>query len=140
MKYAICLILCTFASSAFADQKYSYDQFLKAVREVETGSWAGKGEGAKGDNGDAIGPFQIHKGYWKDATDHDPRIGGSYADCKGYDYSLKIVKAYLDRYCRDAVQKGNWERASRIHNGGPEGDMKASTLPYWQKVKAKLQK
>lgn len=134
------LILFVLVSSVFAaERKYSYSQLLDAIRAVESQGQPNNGIGAKGDGGAALGPFQIHKVYWKDATDHDPRIGGTYEDCKGYEYSLKVVRAYFDRYCRDAVSSGNWEKVSRIHNGGPNGDTKQSTKAYWLRVKAKLE-
>lgn len=135
------LFLLTFVSSVFAAaQKYSYSQLLDAIRAAESEGQPNNGIGAKGDGGAALGPFQIHKKYWKDATEHDPRIGGTYADCKGYDYSLKVVKAYFDRYCRSAVSSGNWEVVSRIHNGGPDGATQQSTKAYWLRVKAKLER
>jgi hypothetical protein len=88
-----------------------------------------------GDNGKAIGPFQIHKAYWQDSG-----VRGSYSQCTNYDYSLKVVTAYLNRYAPDAVKSNDFEKLARIHNGGPQGHKKQATLGYWAKVKKALDK
>ena len=54
---------------------------------------------AVGDGGNAIGPFQISKQYWKIAKDFDPSLtanGETYQNCKGPGselYSMKIMQA-----------------------------------------------
>lgn len=108
---------------------------LKALHKVETG---GKLGAIKGDDGAALGPFQIHKAYWKDATEFDKKIGGSYSDCADYNYSVKIVNAYMSRYAKKYISNGNFEAIARIHNGGPNGHNISATLGYWQKVKKHL--
>ena len=93
-----------------------------------------------GDDGKAIGPYQIWEPYWFDATEHDPSIGGSYLDCYNKDYSKKVVLAYRDRYATQS-RLGHHptdEDRSRIHNGGPNGHKKPSTAKYWTKVKTQL--
>ncbi len=135
------LFLLTFVSGVFAAaQKYSYSQLLDAIRAVESEGQPNNGIGAKGDGGAALGPFQIHRRYWKDATDNDATIGGTYEDCKGYEYSLKVVKSYFRKYCSSAVARGDWETVSRIHNGGPQGATIQSTKAYWSRVKIKLER
>lgn len=90
-----------------------------------------------GDNGRAIGPFQIWKSYWQDAVEHDKNIGGRYEDCKNEDYARRIVLAYWDRYApADATD----EQLARIHNGGPKGHKLKATLKYWAKVKKEMNK
>ena len=73
-----------------------------------------------------IGPLQITYGCWQDATEHNPDIGGRYADCHNLDYSLAIFRSYMDRYARGMtdVQK------ARIWYGGPKGCHKNYTLGY----------
>ena len=112
---------------------YDVDRILTAIRTVETGDHPDPAN-AVGDKGKAIGPYQIHRVYWQDAIDFDPSIGGVYTDCKNEAYARKIVIAYLTRYCK------NWndETVSRIHNGGPKGASKTSTVKYWNKVKNNL--
>ena len=105
------------------------DRILDAIRTVETGGCKNP-SAAIGDGGKAIGPFQIHLCYWQDAIEYDPSMGGTYSDCKSRAYSQKVVVAYLSRYAP------NWEpqTVARIHNGGPKGHRRSSTLPYWAKV------
>lgn len=110
------------------------DSLVDAIRQVETGGEADPAN-AVGDNGKAIGPFQIHRSYWADAVEHDPSIGGTYADCKNESYARRIVKAYLNRY---APKGATIQDLARIHNGGPKGHRKGSTKAYWAKVQKEL--
>jgi hypothetical protein len=112
---------------------FNPDEILTAIRKVETGGCKDPSN-AVGDGGKAIGPLQIHYSYWKDAVEFDPSIGGKYSDCKSEAYARKIVIAYWTRYAP------NWsfETLSRVHNGGPTGHKKTSTLDYWRKVQKKL--
>ena len=89
----------------------------------------------KGDNGAARGPFQIHFKYWQDAIQYDKTIGGTYADCDNYDYSVKVVTAYLNRYGKAYLLSNNYEALARIHNGGPNGYKDTKTIHYWNKYK-----
>lgn len=107
------------------------EKFLAAVRQVES---SGK-DNLVGDNGAAIGPYQIHKAYWKDAVEFDKSIGGKYEDCFNHEYAKKVVKAYLRRY---APKDASYETLARIHNGGPRGGSKTATIGYWKKVKRVL--
>lgn len=96
---------------------------------------------AVGDGGKAIGAFQIHIGYWKDAVAFDKTLGGTYHDCFNPDYARRVVKAYLARY---APAGASMETMARIHNGGC-GIMKKkgtkawhNTTAYWNKVRKRL--
>lgn len=129
--FTLC-VSCT-CSSASGDAP-SKIRFLEAVRRVETGGMPNRGENAKGDGGKAIGSFQIHYNCWVDAVLYDATIKGKYLDCNGYEYSVKIVDAYLRRYASKAYKNGDWETCSRIWNGGPRGPEKKSTIKYWQRV------
>ena len=114
----------------------SQQNLLDAICQVESNC----SSDAVGDNGNAIGPYQIWYVYWQDAIEHRPEIGGSYNDCVNKEYSEKIVSAYWDRYAtkkRLGRVVTNQDRA-RIHNGGPNGYKKVSTLKYWRKVQWKL--
>lgn len=82
----------------------------------------------------AIGPFQIHKNCWIDATEFDKTIGGQYKDCFNYNYSRKIVLAYLKRYGKNLSEL----EMARVWNGGPSGHKKSATLAYANKVKKNL--
>lgn len=124
-------ILFTFISilaldTAFSQNNDSFDKFYSILIKVESG---GK-TNSIGDNGKAIGPAQIHKVYWQDATSFDKSIGGKYEDCFRLDYSKKIVRAYMNRYCKN----GTWEEMARCHNSGWNWRNKYSlTNSYWRK-------
>jgi hypothetical protein len=84
-----------------------------------------------GDGGKSIGPFHIQRAYWQDAVEHDPSIGGEYQDVYDDEYARKIVLAYWDRHGPDRATN---EQLARIHNGGPRGHKKRSTIAYWREV------
>ena len=99
---------------------------------------------AVGDNGNAIGIYQIWKPYWKDATERSG-IGGKYLDCYDRDYADRIVRAYMDRYAtakrlgRPVTQRD----IAVMHNGGPravwaKGKKKENLDRYWAKVQKEL--
>ena len=95
---------------------------------------------AVGDNGNAIGAYQIWYAYWYDAVEYDPSIGGKYEDCYNKDYSEKIINAYWKRYANEKRlgRKVTDEDRARIHNGGPNGYKKEATVGYWDNVKGKM--
>lgn len=117
---AILLALCATAQAA------PPDSFFRALHVVETSGRTGP---ILGDNGRALGPLQIHRGYHADA-----RIGGDYARCVDLEYSKRVVSAYLQRYAPQAWAAGDVSTLARIHNGGPRGDKKTATLGYAAKV------
>ena len=91
-----------------------------------------------GDGGLAIGPYQIHEVYWRDAVRSDPALGGTYQDCRRRAYAEKVVAAYMRLHVPDAWARGDGETIARVHNGGPRGADKNATLGYWQRVRARL--
>jgi hypothetical protein len=137
---SIIVLYCTsLAISVPPPSSYNSDRILDAIRIVETGGCSDPSN-AVGDNGKAIGAFQIHRAYWQDATEFDKSIGGSYADCKNVEYARKVVMAYLTRYCKVWTD----ESVARLHNGGcnimKRQGTRAwhSTTAYWNKVRAAL--
>ena len=116
-------LLLALASAAHAAPPES---FWRALHVVETG---GRRGAILGDNGKALGPLQIHRGYHADA-----RIGGDYSRCADLDYSRRVVSAYLQRYAPKAWAAGDVETLARIHNGGVRGDRKQATINYGKKV------
>lgn len=100
--------------------------YLSAIRQVESSG----NDNAVGDNGKAIGPYQIHREYWVDATTYDPSIGGVYKDCFKEPYARKIVIAYMSRY----APNWNLSTIAGIHNGGPKAHVRKSTQVYRNKV------
>ena len=112
------------------------DVLLNAICEVESNCVST----AVGDNGEAIGAYQIWECYWKDAVEFDSSIGGVYEDCYDEKYAKKIVRAYMKRYAikKRIGREVTDEDRARIHNGGPNGWKRKSTLSYWENVKEKL--
>jgi len=102
--------------------------FWKALHQVETGSKFGA---IKGDGGAALGPLQIHRRYHQDS-----RVPGPYQQVANWDYARRVATAYFKRYAAQAWERGDMETLARIHNGGPKGHQKASTLAYSRKVLA----
>ena len=130
MKMKLFMVLVLAATSSTATELNL--KFLRALNMVEA---SGKNGNIVGDNGAALGGYQIHKSYWKDATSYDKSIGGSYSDVTNKAYAEKIVTAYLNRYARKAILTNDFETLARIHNGGWNGANKTSTKKYWLKVK-----
>lgn len=102
-------------------------KLLWAIRMVESGD---REDVKDGDNGKAIGVYQIHKAYWQDS-----RIPGKYEDCRNRVYATRVVLAYWQRYCPEALEDVNAEVLAKTHNGGWNGPNKKSTEKYWKKVK-----
>jgi hypothetical protein len=123
-------IECASAENSSIDQNRR-KSILRAIRIVESND----GKNLIGDNGRAIGPYQIHYSYWLNAIQHDSSIGGCYSNCMNREYSEKIVLAYWNRY---APRNASDEILARIHNGGPNGHKKQSTISYWKKVQNHL--
>lgn len=116
-------------------QAQTWDTFLDAIQKVETGSEKDPNN-AVGDNGKALGAYQIWYDYWFDAVERRPDLKArGYKAVKDPAYAREIVKAYMDRY---APKNATWEDLARIHNGGPKGYRKASTASYWAKVQKHL--
>lgn len=110
-------------------------QILAAIRFVESGD---RRDVPDGDGGRAIGPYQIHRVYWQDATEFAPELGGSYRDCRQRDYAERVIAAYMERYAPAAWRRGDAETIARVHNGGPHGASKAATDGYWRRVRMRL--
>ena len=109
---------------------------LAAMCEVESNC----DPSAVGDNGNAIGAYQIWYDYWYDAVtfknNDDLKLSDGYESCYDKDYSEKVVLAYWERYAtiKRIGRTPTDEDRARIHNGGPNGYKKNSTLKYWRKI------
>jgi hypothetical protein len=101
------------------------DRLLDAIALVESRNQST----VTGDNGRAVGTYQIHPAYWTEGT----RILGvhwAYRDARDPEKARQVVRAYLCHY-------GNGRSLldlARIHNGGPKGYEKAATLTYARKI------
>ncbi len=80
---------------------YTFDQFLCALRRVETGGAANRGEFAVGDYregiGQSIGPFQIQRGCHADSG-----VQFDYEACNRYLPSVTVMIGYFLRHCPSA--------------------------------------
>jgi hypothetical protein len=137
MKFFTTIAILLFTSSAFALTEKELTDVLTAIRTVESNN----NPDAVGDNGNAIGIYQIWRSYHKDAVEFDS-IGGRYSDCFNPAYADRVVRAYMRRYAneRRLGRPVTQQDIARIHNGGPNGWRKSATLKYWEKVKKELNK
>ena len=133
------------------------DDLLDAIEQIESSG----DPDAVGDNGAAVGSYQIHKIYvddvnrilkgWKrqvneqiESAEHRG-IGGwfvpySYEDRRNRNYSRDMAEVYLTYYTPlDDDYNIDLEKAARIHNGGPDGWKKKATEKYWLKVKSAME-
>ena len=110
---------------------------LDAIQTVESNG----NESSIGDNGKAVGAFQIHKIYVDDVNSFSSEKF-TYEDRKNKEKSQKIVKLYLEHYGKSyekkTGKKATNEVLARIHNGGPKGYNKEATKNYWKKVENNL--
>lgn len=139
MKKTLAIILVAIAAFA-ASAKDLYE----AIATVESNN----NDYAIGDNGNAVGRYQI----WKIYVDDVNRICKllrikkrfTYADRTNPVKSLEMVKIYIDfyakRYERLTGNKATDEIKARIHNGGLNGWKKSATVKYWNKVKREMAK
>jgi len=104
---------------------------LDAIAEIESKNKPC----AIGDGGKAIGAYQIHRSYWRDGT-RFLNVNWDYSLAFDSVKSRMVVKAYLLHYGKG---KTLFDMA-RIHNGGPNGLNKNSTLAYARKINKILKK
>lgn len=116
-----------------ASAPWTLDELLEALRTVETGGLKDEGRRATGDGGRAIGPYQIHRGYWIDS-----KLPGSHDDCREPQYARAVVLAYWKRYAPKALEALDAQTLARVHNGGPDGARQECTLGFWRKVEGAL--
>ena len=120
------------AVSAWGEETEEQKLFLDSIQNVESG---GRDNPPDGDDGKAIGPDQIWKPYFTDAIASDRSLRDlKYEDCRDPAKARLVVIAYMKRYAPAAWKNGDWKTCARIHNGGPKGAQKKTTMAYWQKV------
>jgi hypothetical protein len=103
------------------------DLLIKSLIQQESGG----NDKAFNKKENAVGCLQIRPGYFKDAQEADPSLRDlKHEDCYDREVSIRVFKAYMKKH-----KAKTDEQFARRHNGGPKGDMKDSTLPYWRSVK-----
>lgn len=137
MSFILTLILSAGAGENAVVTDANIDRLLNAIWFVESGCRNGP---IKGDNGNALGPMQIWRGYHKDATEFSG-LGGAYEDVSDIKYAKKVVKAYMARYCtqRRLGREPTLRDFAVMHNGGPnahkaKGQKLVNVNRYWAKV------
>ena len=109
---------------------------LDAMCEVESNC-----DPTKVGKANEIGWYQNLPCFWEDALEYDPNIGGVYEDvAKDKEYAEKVILAYWNRYATEKRlgRPVTDEDRARIHNKGPNGYKKDSSIAYWNKVKEEL--
>lgn len=113
------------------------ERVLPVIAQVESNH----NDAAVGDNGKALGRYQIHACYVADVN----RIAkASYTHTSAHDGAIAacMVRVYLRHYARRYERLTGLvvdaEALCRMHNGGPNGYKKPCTLPYWEKCRKLL--
>ena len=76
-------------------------RILDTLQAVETGGERDP-DAAVGDDGKAIGAYQIWRVYWVDACEYDPSLRArGYQAVTDREYAERVVIKYLSRYARD---------------------------------------
>ena len=110
----------------------NFTTFLNALRMTETGG-EDQPENAVGDGGMSLGPYQISRAYLSDSG-----VKGDWRRCRDRTFSEVVMVAYWKRHCPEALRTRDYETLARVHNGGPNGNRKASTLSYWRIVQGMM--
>jgi len=118
------------AESAREADPGGIDPLLDAIAQVESRN----DPDVKGDGGRASGVYQIHRDYWADGT-RFLRVNWDYELAADPAKAREVVRAYLLHY---GLGRGLLDMA-RIHNGGPNGHRKQSTLEYARRVARTLE-
>ncbi len=98
---------------------------LFALWMVEAGGNYHPPDGAAGE----VGPLQIRQIYLDDVNEYRG-TALTLDDCRNMTVARWVTLSYLERW--HALD--SYEKAARVHNGGPQGYHRAATLPYWKRV------
>lgn len=107
----------------------SLKPLFDAIRQVESGGRCD----LVGDGGRSVGPYQIQRSYWRDSG-----VPGNYQDVRDRAYAERVMVGYWKRYCPGALLTHDLRVLARVHNGGPLGHRKPSTLRYWEHVRREI--
>lgn len=133
-RLVLSVVIALAAGSADGGQFVVERSFLDAIRFVEStdGRYLGDQDGGR-----SHGPYQISMAYLKDANEY---LGTDYTlrqVIEDDDVAVAVMVGYWNRYL-PKDREVTYELLARIHNGGPKGYEKESTLPYWEKVKERM--
>jgi hypothetical protein len=88
---------------------------------------------ARGDGGRSLGPLQITRDAVRDVN----RVYGTQYRWKQMTNRVTAVDVCI-KYVRIYRKNPTPEEFVRIHNGGPSGPSKQSTIAHWNKVKKEM--
>lgn len=129
-------VLALFCAKAFSEVRISQD-FVKAIAIVESGC----NDEAVGTSCGCIGRYQVSQIC---VDEVNRKFGTSYvlSDMHDPEKAEDVLHKYLAHWGSHYENKtGNAatdEVLARIWNGGPKGYEMESTLPYWEKVKERM--
>ena len=131
----ILFVVAAMSAVASSAQFVVSDEFFQAIRFVEStdGRYLGDQDGGR-----SHGPYQISMAYLKDANEY---LGTDYTlrqVIEDDDVAVAVMVGYWNRYL-PKDREVTYEILARIHNGGPKGYEKESTVQYWEKVRAKME-
>ena len=104
-----------------------------ALRHVECGDVQNP---PLGDNGAALGVYQIHRSYWLDAR----MPYGRYEDCRDRAYSEDVMAHYWARWCPQALVEVAWGILANTHHiGGPAARRGEWDAEYVERVRTEME-
>jgi hypothetical protein len=121
------MIACMFTESPVTDS------LLDAIRHVESSN----GAHTVGDNGKAIGDYQLWTVYVDDVNRILKTKKYTYKDREDSKKSREMTRIYLNYYARHH-KLTDLATISRLHNGGPNGHKNKATLAYAKKIQKHL--
>lgn len=127
MIFALIMAGCIYQSMPeIANDKYQH--LLNTISEIESGH----NSLAIGDNNRSFGQYQIQLGYMEDAINFG-KLPFTPDACWAQNTLLSqvFIIQYWRRYGHNQFDP---ETLARIHNGGPKGAAKKSTIVYWEKI------
>ena len=96
-------------------------------------------DNAIGDNGKALGRYQIWQICYDDACNYDKSISFSYNSLTNKANSDIILTVYLNRYGRELIKLNDFESLARLWNAGPNWKNKKNlTNSYVSKFRKHL--
>jgi hypothetical protein len=126
------VVITSIVTNLNATEQYTYSDFINALVQVES---SGRDD-VVGDNGKAVGCLQLWKLYVDDVNRicklRKSKLIFKYNDRYDRVKSVQMTTIYLSHYVGNTK---DYEKMARVHNGGPNGHNKQSTLKYWIKVK-----
>lgn len=134
MRIVLAAIASLAVASASGDEFLVKREFLDAIRWVEStdGRYLGDQDGGR-----SHGPYQISRAYLQDANEY---LGTNYTLRQVIDddeVAVAVMCGYWNRYL-PKDREVTYELLARIHNGGPKGYEKESTIRYWERVKERM--